>query len=273
MRPRVTINLCTYNRTGEAFGLLTSLQMQTYKDWDLVIVDDSEHPIANQKYIADLLNRMQFEGHNVKYIHNPVRQGVAKARNQAVENSDTEFILRVDDDGWMEPRYLEKLVVLCAADEKTGAVGGIVPTAGVPEQWRNVDVLNGVFNRVVLSDNDIVLADDGGYSWDQAAILPSHHLRSSYVFRKSAWEKVKGFPLEYGFVGFREETDFCLRLIMAGYKLYTDTTARNWHGRCATGGCRSPDYAQQVGLCDYQFKRKFLRYRKQGKLTEEMLHG
>lgn len=267
----ITINVVTLNRTGEIFGLLQSINSQTYTNWDLMIVDDSKDPIISQKYISDLLNRMRFDGHKVTYVHNPVRLGVAKARNQAVELSESELILRLDDDSFIEPDFIEKLVKPFN-DPQVGAVGGLVPQAGMPEQFKHTDELpNGIFNKIIITETDIQLADDGGYVWEGLELIKSHHLRSSFIFRKSAWQKVKGFSTEYGYVGFREETDFCLKLIMNGYILLTIPSAINWHGHALSGGCRDEAYGQKVQMCDAIFKRKFLRYLRNGKLKKEMV--
>ena len=103
--------------------------------------------------------------------------------------------------------------------------------------------MGGVFNKISYDDKgNIFLADDGGYSWTPNKILPSHHLRSSFLFRKSAWKKVGGYPDHLGQVSFREETIFSMKLLYAGYALLTDTSAKCWHSRCAEGGCRTPQY-------------------------------
>lgn len=274
--PRATFNVATFNRTGECYGLLVSIFNQSWKEWDIVIIDDSENPIITQKYIADLLTRMKLDGHKVTYIHNPIRQGIGKARNQAVALSETELIARVDDDSILDQDWLKHLIFRINGSE-IGAVGGIVPPLGMPQQYRHTDQLwkdkdgSPVFNRIIIQDNSIQMADDGGNTWDGNPLLKSHHLRSSFLFRKSAWEKVKGFPIEYGNVAFREETDFCLRLLMAGYKLYTVPQALNFHGIALSGGCRDPNYVQQVQICHNLFERKFLRYLRNGRLNKEVL--
>ena len=41
MNDRITVAICTLNRSIELCVMLSSLSQQTFKDWDLVIVDES----------------------------------------------------------------------------------------------------------------------------------------------------------------------------------------------------------------------------------------
>jgi len=45
--PRVSITLTTRDRPGFAFVCLSSLLCQTFREWDLVIIDSSETPLTN----------------------------------------------------------------------------------------------------------------------------------------------------------------------------------------------------------------------------------
>ena len=128
----------------------------------------------------------------------------------------------------------------------------------------NSELLKDWFEQFTFSEQGIVTSDLGGFSWYPKKILPTQHIRSSYLFRKSAWEKVKGFSEEIGGTvsGFREETDYCLKLAYAGYKMFIDTSARAWHLRSPAGGLRGRDnneYNQAVQINEMAFQKKFMR--------------
>jgi GT2 family glycosyltransferase len=260
MTERVEISICTKDRASELYALLVSLRTQTYREWDLVIVDSSQpYPLVNAyKFIGDIITRIKTEGHAVKYIVDVPPMGVCKARNRAVkEGFGHQIIVRIDDDSVLEPDYIARLIKLMEPED-VGAVGGCVPVFGAPPMVRNINLLKGIFNRVKFDKegNLTECADDGGFQYHPNVVLPSHHLRSSYAFRRKAYDDVGGFPNDYGTIGFREETDFCLRIAWKGWRMLTDTGAIAWHCQCPSGGARAPDYMQQVQIADEHFRTK-----------------
>ena len=68
--------------------------------------------------------------------------------------------------------------------------------------------------------------------------------------------------------GFREETDFMIKLAYAGYKMIVDTGAKAWHLQATSGGARGKsvdEYKQAVAINEEHFRRKFLyQFRKSG---------
>jgi len=270
---RVSVHIATRDRATELAQLLTTLRMQTFKDWDLVIVDGSKpSPLENTKFVKDCLNRLSCEGHGIQYITEDVPLGVCQARNRALfeDKWEVDKIVRIDDDSILEPDYLQRLHDLSRGNN-IGGVGGVVPQWAAPPAYRNPDVLKGIFNQVKFNKGKLEMSDDGGYQYTPNTILPSHHLRSSFMFNRKAALEVKGFSTEYGTVGFREETDFCLKLLMKGYRLLTDTGAIAWHNTCQSGGVRSPDYIDQVQRADKRFHKKFEYLWEKKKFTPKML--
>ena len=265
--------------------LLTSLYYQTFKNFDLIIVDgNKENPIRNQKYISDILLRFKVRGHGVKYIIEDVRKGISAARNLAVREAfPSEFHCRIDDDSVLEPDYLEKLHYMLSKKivspdkiELVGIAGGIVPYYGAPSIYRNSNLLGSLFETIKYEDGRINVTDNGGFQWMPNKIMLSHHCRSSFAFRYSAWKKVNGFSEDMGGMisGFREETDFAIKIAYEGYKIMTDTSATAWHIRSGTGGVKpetnnpmeyQQQYSEAVQINEEHFQKKFNRlYNRRG---------
>ena len=276
---RITCQICSRNRCGELYGMLSSLYVQDFKDWDLIIVDESEIPSMNYKYIYDIITRMKHEGHGVKYLSNQLRKGISHARNLALkEDTWNEWAVRIDDDSILAVDYLSKLVKV-AEDKlkegiKLGAVGGLVPPLGAPKVYLDSSKLK-VFNELRFTENPaeeitVEVSDDGGYSYHPDKILPSHHLRSSFLFSNKAALEVGGFPEDQGgMIGWREETKFNMLLVWNGYKLFTDTSALCFHQRSNSGGGRMDNYAEYVELQEAHFQRWAVRkWKKEGKKYE-----
>lgn len=99
---RVSVVIPTYNRARVLANSIDSVLAQTYKDFELIIVDDgSTDDTASmiEKYLAD---------DRVKYIKLEKNAGVSNARNTGVENACGEWIAFHDSDDCWRPNKLEK---------------------------------------------------------------------------------------------------------------------------------------------------------------------
>jgi len=242
---RASIHILTKDRPSELAICLSSLLRQTNQDWDLVLIDESETPILNYKFVKDILQQIKLEKHGLIYKRNwPPRNNVGVSRNEAVEIDyyNNPIGIRIDDDSWVDQDYIKKLVNLYKLkrkEEKIGAIGGIVPLMGYPKFIKDSNRIE-IFNEIKFDKggNIIKIADDGGCHWLPYKILPSHHLRSSFLYNIKAYKEVGGCPSWCANTGWREETIFCMKLAWAGYKMYTDTSARAWHCPGRSGGAR-----------------------------------
>lgn len=275
--PRVSLQILNANRVGELGELLTSLIYQTYTEWDLILRDESTTPSIKHKHIHDIITRLKCDGHGVIYKHDKSYSNIGLSRNLCYDLDEfkNSLIIRIDDDSICEPDYIMKLVrgyqQAVSEGYNVGAVGGLVPYIGNPVIKQK---LPKVFNEIVWNNEGeiIKLEDDGGktFYFKPNQIIPSHHLRSSFLFTREAFEACKkangfGHPVEYGFNGFREETVLSLEIRWQGFSLFT-VDAIAWHLQ-AGGGSRqhSPqEYQHLVMVNDKHFREwccmKFVKY-------------
>ena len=250
----------TKGRPIELASALTSLLYQSYRRWDLVLLSDDNPPWNNHAYTLNHIIPALRKEHGVYLMTGKDGGNIANLRNESIMDSpfQNELILRIDDDSIVHPRYVERLMKLMNRHKDAGAVGGTVPLIRMTHLELTPP---NPFNELVFDDegNLIKVADDGGYSYvNTKTDIPSHHLRSSFLMKREAWETVNGYPKEYGFTGFREETDFALKLAYSGYKMFTDTQAMAYH--CPTGGGSkskgNEEYQEAVRACDAHFREK-----------------
>ena len=111
--PLVSIAMATYN--GEKFlkEQIDSLLNQSYKNIEIVIVDD-----CSKDNTVNIVKEYQQQIANIKLLVNEKNVGVSKTFEKAIENSNGEFIALCDqDDIWM----LEKIETLMSAVGKEDA--------------------------------------------------------------------------------------------------------------------------------------------------------
>jgi glycosyltransferase involved in cell wall biosynthesis len=106
MPPTVSINLCCYNSEKFLEETLQSIFAQTYKDWELVIVNDGSTDFT-ESIIKAYINR----DYPIIY-HYQENHGLGYSRNKALGLSSGEFIALLDHDDLWLPNKLEKQVEL-----------------------------------------------------------------------------------------------------------------------------------------------------------------
>lgn len=102
----ITIIVPVYNVEPYIERCLRSIFLQTYKNIELILVDDhsSDHSLDICK---QLMIECPFE---ISLICNPVNKGVSYSRNIAIESAKGDYIAFVDADDYIEPLYVEELL-------------------------------------------------------------------------------------------------------------------------------------------------------------------
>ncbi|WP_409345213.1 glycosyltransferase family 2 protein [Paenibacillus sp. MBLB4367] len=102
MRPLVSVVIPTYNRLGELGELLESLSRQTYRNLQIVIVNDNGVSVDGLcACYGELRIRVVDLESNGKHVH---------ARNRGIEAAEGDFILLCDDDDLLMPVHIENML-------------------------------------------------------------------------------------------------------------------------------------------------------------------
>lgn len=255
MSQRVTIHITSKDRSSEIALVLHSLLHQTYKAFDIIILDNMYGtPIAgNFKFIHDVIGRLKIRGHGVGLLRDNVSYGVCKARQRLIDEdmfSDNPFILRCDDDQILDPSYIERLMKVMNDHPDAGLVSGVTPNLSGPDFVKKAEFENNIINEVRLDaeGNIVHYADDCGILYDKSVVLRAHNFRSSALMKREMFTKGLSYRKGLTMTGFREEFFLSIEAALLGYKCYVDTGAVAWHAHALSGGCRANDYAQRVQL-------------------------
>jgi len=116
MTPTVSINLCCYNSEKYLEETLESIFAQTYKDWELIIINDGSSDLTET-----IVDKFTNQGYPINY-HYQQNKGIGASRNEALKYSSGEYIAFIDhDDTWM-PEKLAKQMALFESNPEAGLV-------------------------------------------------------------------------------------------------------------------------------------------------------
>jgi len=100
---KLTAIMPTFNRVTFLPEAIKSIQDQTFKDWELIVVDDGS--IDSTKDLMEFFTR---EDKRIKYFRRKTNKGIAISRNEAVQKASTNIIVICDsDDIQMPKRFYE----------------------------------------------------------------------------------------------------------------------------------------------------------------------
>jgi len=114
--PTVSVIIPTYNRELLITRAIRSVLNQTYRDFELIVVDDGS--IDNTVGIVN-----GFNDPRIKYIRHDKNRGVAAARNTGIKAARGSYIAFQDsDDEWLPTKLEKQLQAFTAAPPKVGVV-------------------------------------------------------------------------------------------------------------------------------------------------------
>ena len=98
----VTVVVPAYNRATTIERCLRSVLGQTYRHWEVVVVDDGSTDAT-----TELTRRMAREDPRIRLVEHPQRQGAQAARNTGIREARGEWIAFLDSDDEFLPHSLE----------------------------------------------------------------------------------------------------------------------------------------------------------------------
>jgi glycosyltransferase involved in cell wall biosynthesis len=120
----VNVLIPTYRRKAGLAVVLTSLLGQTFKDFDVIISEQSEndHVAIESIEIQTLVHALRWHGHHVSLHRHFPRRGMAEQRQFLLDQSEAPYVHYLDDDVLLDPPVLERMLGVLRA-EGCGFVG------------------------------------------------------------------------------------------------------------------------------------------------------
>lgn len=131
-KPKVSVIIPVYGRTDYLSEAIDSVFEQTYRSFELILVDDNNPNSKFRNTTQVIVSHHQSMGRDIKYIKHDQNRNGSAARNTGVRNSSGEFISFLDSDDRYWPRRLEVAVKVMEGEDER--IGGFY--SGV-DFWRN----------------------------------------------------------------------------------------------------------------------------------------
>ena len=112
---KVSVIIPTYNAENTILKCINSIVKQTYKNIEIIIIDDGSTDSTLNK-----LNDLAKNDDRI-IIKKQRNSGVSVARNNGINIASGDYILFVDSDDWLEKTMIEKMIIT-AQKENTDIV-------------------------------------------------------------------------------------------------------------------------------------------------------
>ncbi|XDD41513.1 glycosyltransferase family 2 protein [Leptospira sp. WS60.C2] len=103
--PKVSVIMPAYNAASYLEESVQSLLKQTYKDWELLLVDD-----CSKDNTLAVANEIAKKDARIQVIPKEKNSGSADTRNKGIELAKGEYIAFLDADDLWESDFLEKMI-------------------------------------------------------------------------------------------------------------------------------------------------------------------
>ena len=192
----VSIIIPIYNGESRIEELIGSLINQTYKNIEIILVDNNSTDNS-----IDKLKKMNNEKAFLKIFSNTKNEGYCGGCNKGIEKANGEYLLFLSQDRIMNKDWIEKTVKEISLDEEICCVIGKVIREGAtsPEYGHSYDIYGSVLINSVPKESNLFFG--GG----------------TVLIKKTILDKIGFFDPEF-FI-YQEDVDICWRIRLTGKKI------------------------------------------------------
>ncbi len=253
-RPKASIIIPTLNRPGSLAKCLESINNQTEKDYEVILVSE--------------------EG------------ALSKLRNDGAKRAKGDYFIFIDDDVITTPDWLKEIIT---SFEKDRFIGGVSGPAVIPETFRsNRDIFS---HRRIKRLYDLWFCRGKQYlpghimpsgAWTTGACMESCNYEGEVDFLEAcnmAYERntfniLGGFDEGYKGVGDWSEPDLAYRVRKMGKNLWFNPKAKLYHYPSQSGAFKKRKADAKNRLENYEkFSKRWLKQTLEHKLYKMFIRG
>lgn len=171
---KVSIIVPIYNVSEYIGKCMQSIASQTYRDFEVILVDDCGADDSVEKAVSVL----QKSGLSYKLLHHDFNRGLSAARNTGMAKAEGEYVYFLDSDDSISPDCLKLLVEAADCKKVQMVVGGVRPIGNsqtVPLLGKHRDYYKGneeIFDAYISSEFYVM-------AWNKLVrrdFLSNHHI-------------------------------------------------------------------------------------------------
>lgn len=225
--PSVAIIIPTKNNLEFLRACIDSIKKTTYRNYELVIVDNESDDPATLDYL-----------NSIPHLRVPSPDGFnfASINNRAVEQVNTDYVLFLNNDTEViSPEWLSEMVGYMRVSG-VGAVGArlLLPDGRI----QHAGVVHGYYNRMAGPAFKLTPSTDNGYlSYAKVTRNYSAVTAACMLTSKTLFTELGGFDEQTFGVAYND-VDFCYRLVAAGHRVVYCPQAELVHHEGVSRGFR-----------------------------------
>jgi len=230
--PRVEIIVPVFNALEETLDCLQSIRINTTVPYALTVIDDASEPD-----VAQALKAYQHRNPGLNLLRNESNLGYTRTANIGFAHAQAEWVVLLNSDTIVTPRWLEGLLECAASEPEIKFVGPLSNAA----TWQSVPAVFDITGKFKVNalPSGYTPADMGRlvemYSWRAYPRVKLLNGFCTLIHRQTVIElgllDEMGFPQGYG-----EENDLCLRAAAAGHQLAIADHVYVYHAKSASFG-------------------------------------
>jgi GT2 family glycosyltransferase len=222
------LSVIVLNWNGKRFldECLSSLRAQTYKDFEVILVDNGSND-GSVEFIKDKYGEL------VTLIENERNLGFATGNNQGIRAAKGDYILLLNNDTRVDPRWMEELVKVAEKDRTIGMCASKILCYDDPRVIDNVGHL--LYRDGLNRGRGRLEKDVGQYEEIEEVLFPSG---CAALYRREMLEEIGLFDDD--FFAYGDDTDLGLRGRWAGWRCLYVPQAVVYHKYSGSTGSYSP---------------------------------
>ncbi|PLS79848.1 MAG: hypothetical protein CYG59_11020 [Chloroflexi bacterium] len=238
MRPSHSLIIVTYNSVAQIDACLTALAGQQQSELvEIIVVDNAS--------TDDTTTLIRTRHPEVRLLREAENWGFAGGVNRGVQAAHGDILALLNPDAVPQPAWLHELT----APLSNAAIG--VTGGKVLAHDGHIQSVGGTLQLPVVLPQYRGEGEEDNGQYDAPADVWSAH-GAAMAFRREVWTAVGGFDESF-YPAYLEESDFCERVRIAGYRVVTAPRAVIQHAEATTTGKGSAQFF-------FFFLRNRLRY-------------
>ncbi len=234
----ISVLIPTYNRKEWLKKTLRCVALQTYTDYEVIVVDAS---VTEEQLSEEEAANFNF---SMQYVRYGIPGNVSLQRNIALKKASGDLLLFIDDDVAFEKDLFSTYVRLFR-DEKYEAISGLVETPKIKKTDKPV-----IFQGNRFTDFGLPNYQPCDFEVETYVICTAN-----FCFRRSVYDMHGGFDEKM--FGTFDDVDFGFKLKGCGVKVYHHPEAALFHWQAKMSGARSssiPSWWFYYNACYFHFK-------------------